>query len=214
MAFTIDGTTGIATVDGSVSAPSQRGQDTNSGISYAADTIKFSTGGVERMAITNSGVTGTGIGDGKIVKTSYVSTATFTDSTSTSYVDITNLTVNHTPLSASNTLHIVAHIQCLVIKTGGYEGSIGLRILKDSTEISAIELRSKNYAYSSNSNSGVRDCVTGIVDAQVSAGGTSQITFKCQMKMISGALVSINPGNEGGGTDSDQSSITIFEIAP
>ena len=58
MAFIIDGSTGIATVDGSVSAPSQRGQDLNSGISYAADTIKFSTNGVERMAITNSGVSG------------------------------------------------------------------------------------------------------------------------------------------------------------
>ena len=152
-------------------------------------------------------------GLGKIVKTSYVSTASFSDGTSTSYFDVSNLTVNHTPLSASNTLHVVAHIQCLVIKTGGYEGSIGIRILKDSTEISAIELRSKNYAYNSNSSSGVRDCVTGILDAQVSAGGTSQITFKCQCKMIAGNLVSINPGNEGGGTDSDQSSITIFEIA-
>ena len=60
MAFIIDGTTGIATVDGSVSAPSQRGQDSNTGISYAADTIKFSTNGVERMSITNSGVTGGG----------------------------------------------------------------------------------------------------------------------------------------------------------
>ena len=62
MAFIIDGTTGIATVDGSVSAPSQRGQDSNTGISYAADTIKFSTNGVERMSITNSGVTGAGGG--------------------------------------------------------------------------------------------------------------------------------------------------------
>ena len=60
MTFILNGTTGIATVDGSVSAPSQRGQDSNSGISYAADTIKFSTGGVERMSITNSGVTGVG----------------------------------------------------------------------------------------------------------------------------------------------------------
>ena len=59
----------------------------------------------------------------------------------------------------------------------------------------------------------MRNCTTGIIDAQVSAGGTSPITFKCQMKMIAGNLVSINPGNEGGGTDSDQSSITIFEIA-
>ena len=62
MAFILDGTTGIATVDGSVSAPSQRGQDSNSGISYAADTIKFSTNGVERMAITNSGVSGISTG--------------------------------------------------------------------------------------------------------------------------------------------------------
>ena len=60
MAFIIDGSSGIATVDGSVSAPSQRGQDSNSGISYAADTIKFSTGGVERMAITNSGISNVG----------------------------------------------------------------------------------------------------------------------------------------------------------
>ena len=62
MAFIIDGSTGIAPVDGSVSAPSQRGQDTNSGISYASDTIKFSTGGVERMSITNSGITGISAG--------------------------------------------------------------------------------------------------------------------------------------------------------
>lgn len=62
MAFILDGTTGIATVDGSVSAPSQRGQDGNSGISYASDTIKFSTNGVERLAITNSGLSGDGSG--------------------------------------------------------------------------------------------------------------------------------------------------------
>ena len=87
-------------------------------------------------------------GLGKIVKTSYVSTATFTDGTSTSYFDISNLTVNHTPLSSSNTLHVVAHIQCLVIEIGDYAGDIGLRILKDSSEISAIELRSKDYGQS------------------------------------------------------------------
>jgi len=62
MALSINGTTGISGVDGSASAPSQRGQDTNSGISYGADTIKFSTGGVERMAITNSGVSGIAAG--------------------------------------------------------------------------------------------------------------------------------------------------------
>ena len=59
MALNINGTTGISGVDGSVSAPALTGTDSNTGITFpAADTIKFSTGGVERMAITNSGITG------------------------------------------------------------------------------------------------------------------------------------------------------------
>tara|TARA_Y100000114_G_scaffold37206_1_gene32823 strand:- start:252 stop:941 length:690 start_codon:yes stop_codon:yes gene_type:complete len=65
MALNINGTTGISGVDGSVSAPALTGTDSNTGITFpAADTIKFSTGGVERMQITNSGISGTGISDG------------------------------------------------------------------------------------------------------------------------------------------------------
>ena len=59
MALNINGTTGISGVDGSVSAPAVTGSDSNTGITFpSADTIKFATGGVERMSITNSGVTG------------------------------------------------------------------------------------------------------------------------------------------------------------
>ena len=59
MALNINGTTGISGVDGSVSAPAVTGTDSNTGITFpSADTIKFSTGGVERMSITNSGITG------------------------------------------------------------------------------------------------------------------------------------------------------------
>ena len=59
MALNINGTTGISGVDGSVSAPAVTGTDSNTGITFpAADTIKFATGGVERMSITNSGITG------------------------------------------------------------------------------------------------------------------------------------------------------------
>ena len=62
MALNINGTTGISGVDGSVPAPALTGTDSNTGITFpSADTIKLSTGGVERMSITNSGVTGTGI---------------------------------------------------------------------------------------------------------------------------------------------------------
>jgi len=59
MALNINGTTGISGVDGSVAAPAVTGTDSNTGITFpSADTIKFSTGGVERMAISNSGVSG------------------------------------------------------------------------------------------------------------------------------------------------------------
>ena len=60
MALNINGTTGISGVDGSVSAPVLTGTDSQyCGITFpAADTIKFSTGGVESMQITNSGVSG------------------------------------------------------------------------------------------------------------------------------------------------------------
>ena len=68
MALNINGTTGISGVDGSVSAPALTGTDSNTGITFpAADTIKFSTGGVERMSFTNSGITGIASG-GKVLQ--------------------------------------------------------------------------------------------------------------------------------------------------
>jgi hypothetical protein len=55
MAVTINGTTGIAGVDGSASTPAVQGTDTNTGIFFpAADTIAFGEGGAEAMRITSS----------------------------------------------------------------------------------------------------------------------------------------------------------------
>ena len=63
MALNINGTTGISGVDGSASAPALTGTDSNTGITFpSADTIKFATGGVERFAISNSGLSGDGSG--------------------------------------------------------------------------------------------------------------------------------------------------------
>ena len=55
MSVTINGTTGIAGVDGSASTPAVQGADTNTGIFFpAADTIGFAEGGAEAMRITSS----------------------------------------------------------------------------------------------------------------------------------------------------------------
>lgn len=56
MTITINGTTGIAGVDGSAATPSVQGGDTNTGIFYGTDIVAISTGGTERMRVTNTGV--------------------------------------------------------------------------------------------------------------------------------------------------------------
>jgi hypothetical protein len=62
MAITINGTTGIAGVDGSASTPAVQGTDTNTGIFFpAADTIAFGEGGAEVMRIDSSGNVGIGV---------------------------------------------------------------------------------------------------------------------------------------------------------
>lgn len=56
MPVTINGTTGIAGVDGSATTPSVQGSDTNTGMFFpAADTIAFGEGGAEAMRIDSSG---------------------------------------------------------------------------------------------------------------------------------------------------------------
>jgi len=61
MAVTINGTTGIAGVDGSASTPAVQGTDTNTGIFFpAADTIAFGEGGAEVARFNSSGNFGIG----------------------------------------------------------------------------------------------------------------------------------------------------------
>ena len=55
MPITINGTTGIAGVDGSAGTPAVQGADTNTGMFFpAADTIAFAEGGVEVMRLDSS----------------------------------------------------------------------------------------------------------------------------------------------------------------
>jgi hypothetical protein len=61
MPITINGTTGIAGVDGSAGTPALQGNDTNTGIFFpAADTIAFAEGGVEVARFDSSGNLGIG----------------------------------------------------------------------------------------------------------------------------------------------------------
>ena len=76
-----------------MAAPAITGDDVDTGISFpSANTIKFSTGGVERMSITDSGISGTGVG-GAMKQLKSVTKTDTTSTTSTSYVDISGMSV-------------------------------------------------------------------------------------------------------------------------
>ena len=60
MSVTINGTTGIANVDGSAASPAFRNTDTNSGIAGSADQVIVSTAGTERLRVASAGQVGIG----------------------------------------------------------------------------------------------------------------------------------------------------------
>ena len=51
MTITINGTTGIAGVDGSASTPAVQGADTNTGVFFGTDTVTISTGGTAAVTV-------------------------------------------------------------------------------------------------------------------------------------------------------------------
>jgi len=55
MALNINGTTGISGVDGSNSSPAIQGSDSNTGLSFASDTVNINTGGTTRATVDSSG---------------------------------------------------------------------------------------------------------------------------------------------------------------
>mgnify|MGYP003135865733 CR=1 FL=1 len=55
MALNINGTTGISGVDGSASAPAVQGTDSNTGVSFGADTVNINTGGQTRATVDSAG---------------------------------------------------------------------------------------------------------------------------------------------------------------
>jgi len=211
MALNINGTTGISGVDGSVSAPAVTGTDSNTGITFpSADTIKFSTGGVERMQITNSGVTGTGLSAGKILQVVQAANTTQFSSTSTSYVDFTNMSVSITPSTNSKILAMV-NIQAY-LQFDNDEG-FGIKLIKTPSGGSASTV------FTSTSTQDVRGYTnfTGehiqmfarspwhILDSSVGGNGSTAITYKVQVATYTSSSVVFSQGG-------NNSSITLFEI--
>lgn len=172
----------------------------------SGDTITIPSG----ATLTNSG---TATGFGKVLQVvSTTKTDTFTTS-STSYVDVTGLSVSITPSSASNKI--------LVIVSVGINGRDGVvaafaKLVRDSTDIfigDSAGSRTRASAF-------VAENATTIINSNFThldlPNTTSSITYKIQLSANNANAVHINKGNSD--TDASSigriaSSITVMEIA-
>lgn len=77
MPITINGSTGVAGIDGSAGTPSVQGADTNTGVFFpAADAVSLSTGGTERLRVDSTGrvvISTTGVARANFLNTSLAS---------------------------------------------------------------------------------------------------------------------------------------------
>ncbi len=212
MAISINGTTGISGVEGSVSAPVLTGTDSNCGISFpAADTIKFSTGGVERMAITNSGVS---IPNHIIQVVSAVKTDTFSTS-STSFTDVTGLSASITPSSSSN--------KVLFLYTTNYshkQSYAHFQLVRGSTAIfigDAASSRGRSTFGAWLPNSSDIEYEANVVSGSFldSPSTTSSTTYKIQMRVTqnTGYVNRLQGDDDAAYTPRMASSIVLLEVA-
>ena len=179
MALNINGTTGISGVDGSVSAPAVTGTDSNTGITFpAADTIKFATNGVERMSITNSGVSASGHII-QVVQQPKLDTASTSSDTFA-----TLITKDITRSSASNKVLVSFHV--MVSSAASSVPVIAFNLQRGSTNIAQPEVTTTTPATRSEyifANS-VNPISFEFLDDGAASEGSLTLTYNLQWRRI------------------------------
>ena len=240
MALNINGTTGISGVDGSVSAPAVTGTDSNTGITFpSADTIKFSTGGVERFAITNSGLSGdgsglTGISGGKVLQVKSVAKVdTFSvPGNANGATDVSGLSVTmDAPASSGSKYLVMASVAAASNFVGAsilLNGTTTGQLLQGSSAPSGgTNGMSPDLTRSTNANhAAARQMHQFPLIALDSPGTSAAQTYKVQVYVVyvfqSGYALYVNrpnanvvgsAGSQTGSVTNAVSTITVMEIA-
>jgi hypothetical protein len=172
----------------------------------SGDTITIPSG----ATLTNSG---TATGFGKVLQVvSTTKTDTFTTS-STSYTDVTGLSVSITPASASNKILVIVDIN------GSAADQSFVKLLRGSTDINigtsagSREVGSGGDHYNVGSSQTVRNSSFSFLD---SPSTTSATTYKIQAKAATAVTFGINRSSgdaDNGNSLRTTSNITAIEIA-
>ena len=155
---------------------------------------------------------------GKVLQVVSTSKTDIFTTTSTSFTDITGLTVSITPSASSSKIYIITNFEFGVSSGSGYAQ---FRMLRDSTVINAGAssgnrslgiLSMGGGLYNSDSATGFL-CASSFLD---SPSTTSETTYKIQAKQSAGATTYVGC-NSGDGNSSGSlrasSVITVYEIS-
>ena len=126
--------------------------------------------------------------------------------TSTSYTDITGLSVTITPSSTSSKIYVIANLcSCRTQETSTQSCNGFYNLVRGSTELTASRL---NYYENSGNNTREVDGTITLTNLD-EPNTTSATTYKCQFKKHYGGTVYINQSSD----NTPISSITVMEIA-
>jgi hypothetical protein len=166
------------------------------------------------MKTDGSGVLSFGTVTQRLVQSQFVYKQDIFTTTSTSYVDVTGLSVSITPTSASNYIMVLGAV---VVSNSGDMGVV--QLVRDSTPIQVGTAASLRYAATADFRSSVDTAQSQSVALAYrdSPATTSSVTYKIQASSRTSGTTRINSS----GDDADQtnrgrfaSTILLLEVAP
>jgi|TARA_R100001460_G_scaffold64319_6_gene104587 pectate lyase len=134
--------------------------------------------------ISNSG-TATGFGGGKINQVVNAVNTTDYSTTSSTYNDITGLTLNITPTATDSKILILMQITCKCNNGSGTASNGSVRLLRDSSELQNMNVFTQLNIGNGNPDSLIHSGSHIYLD---SPSSTSQLTFKYQGKTTDGTF--------------------------
>jgi|13_taG_2_1085334.scaffolds.fasta_scaffold71432_3 hypothetical protein len=154
----------------------------------------------------NGGTGATSFSPGKVLQVVTDEVSGQVSSTSTSYVDITGLSVTITPSSTSSKIYVIANLcSCRTQQSSSTSNNAFYNLVRGSTELTSSRL---NY-YDAEDNTNRETDGTITLTNLDEPNTTSATTYKCQFKKFSSGTVYINESSD----NSPVSSITVMEIA-
>jgi len=153
-----------------------------------------------------SGAALTNIDGGKILKVHSVTSTTGQDITSSSYVDITNLTLTFQPAATSKCL-VVAVASGYGEYTSTFHGFNKMAVLRDSTIIGVDQRNIRLQTNSSTDYLQIGCPLTQTLLDTHGKDGSTNVTYKCQGQTNHGHMYVNSSYNT-------YSSLTVYEVAP